>query len=208
MITKHEWWSTPVWEIETGFDEYFNMILNNELNDTSKNDKNITLTNFTNILECESECMKQLKEKIVESLYLCVSDYFKKSHPRGYEPYFTTSWLNYQKPGENFFLHDHPEMVMAFTYYLVSDENSGDLLLLDPRGSINWDWENCSFDKKYSGYTGSKCKTIKPKPGKLVFFPSYLLHMVEQNNSKRTRISISGNIRNGYEDNINICKIV
>ena len=50
MITKHEWWATPVWEIDTGFDEYFNLILHNELIDLAKVDKTIMDTQFTNIL--------------------------------------------------------------------------------------------------------------------------------------------------------------
>ena len=197
MITKHEWWATPVWEIDTGFDEYFNLILHNELTDLGKVDKTIMNTQFTNILSCETECMQKLKNKIDETLETIVGVYLRENHPKGYDLHHTNSWLNYQKPGESFFLHDHCEMVLVFTYYLVADENSGDLLLVDPRGSINWDWETCGYDSKYSGYTGAKCKNIKPKPGKLVIFPSYLLHTVDKNNSNRVRISISGNIRNG-----------
>ncbi len=34
-------------------------------------------------------------------------------------------------------------------------------------------------------------KKIIPKPGKLVFFPSYVLHSVDVNKSKNMRISLS-----------------
>ena len=32
-ITKHEWWSTPVWEVETGFDDQFNNKLLKEISE-------------------------------------------------------------------------------------------------------------------------------------------------------------------------------
>ena len=38
-----------------------------------------------------------------------------------------------------------------------------------------------------------KYKRIKPEEGKMVFFPGYLLHMVEENKSGETRISLSTN---------------
>jgi hypothetical protein len=30
-IVKNEFWATPVWEIDTGFDDYFNTILTNDI---------------------------------------------------------------------------------------------------------------------------------------------------------------------------------
>jgi uncharacterized protein (TIGR02466 family) len=77
---------------------------------------------------------------------------------------------------------------MAVVYYIYTPENCGDLLLVDPRNAPLWD--RISEDK----VDGIKYQRIKPKNGKLILFPGYVGHMVEQNKSNDTRISLATNI--------------
>jgi uncharacterized protein (TIGR02466 family) len=91
-------------------------------------------------------------------------------------------------------VHDHGGVIVACVYYVKAPENSGDLLLIDPRGSVNWDWES------KDGFDGAKYKRVKPKEGKLVIFPGYVLHAVDPNNSKEERVSIAINIHNAINN--------
>jgi len=62
------------------------------------------------------------------------------------------------------------------------------LLLVDARGG------GFFSQVREGNIQGVKSKRIRPEEGKLVIFPSYVIHMVETNLSKETRISISSNV--------------
>lgn len=95
--------------------------------------------------------------------------------------------VNIQYPGDMFPLHSHSHSHIACVYYLHVPENSGDLLLADPRGDTNW---NDRVDGRYSNVSYER---ITPKTGLMVFFPSYISHMVEPNKSDQMRVSVVSN---------------
>jgi uncharacterized protein (TIGR02466 family) len=183
MITKNEWWSTPIWEINTNFDEYFNLCFKNELLNligASEHNKSV------DIWTIDSDYCTQLKNKIYEMMNLVLPEHFSNYHEL--KPFISNGWVNQQKSGQSFPLHSHGESVMACVYYIEAYENSGDLLVVDPRGSSVWD------SNVENGVNSVKYKRIEPKTGKMVLFPSYVLHSVEENKSDKTRISIATNI--------------
>jgi uncharacterized protein (TIGR02466 family) len=85
-------------------------------------------------------------------------------------------------------MHDHPGSLFVIVYYIACEENSGDLILMDPRGYTNFDIQtgDGQYDAKY--------KRIKPQVGKMVMFPGYITHGVETNKSSKTRLSLATNI--------------
>ena len=183
MITKNEWWSTPLWEINTNFDEYFNLCFKNELLDligASEHNKSV------DIWTIDSDYCTQLKNKIYEVMDLVLPEHFSNYHKL--KPFISNGWVNQQKPGQSFPLHSHGESLISCVYYIEAYENSGDLLVVDPRGSAVWDLN------VENGINSVKYKRIKPKTGKMVLFPSYVLHSVEENKSDKTRISVATNI--------------
>jgi ectoine hydroxylase-related dioxygenase (phytanoyl-CoA dioxygenase family) len=167
---KHEFWVTPVWEIQTDFN---NSALLSELNNCKSSDgSSFNLWNYS------SPRISSLKDLIFSTVKECV----------GIEPVIMRGWINRQKPMESLPIHDHGVTVLACVYYVNAPDNCGDLLLVDPRGSHNWDIavEN--------NVIGVKHKRIKPVSGKIVLFPAYLLHMVEINRSTETRICVATNV--------------
>jgi uncharacterized protein (TIGR02466 family) len=70
--------------------------------------------------------------------------------------------------------------------YLKCPKDSGRLLLKDPRPAVY-------FNNSLIKNAGEEI-VIQPEEGLIVFFPGFLEHSVEQNNSNQTRISISFNI--------------
>jgi len=107
------------------------------------------------------------------------------------------SWFSHHNKNNWNTPHGHPLNFIVGVYYLKTNDKAGDLLLLDPRGSV-------SFNQYYD--TDSKCETvggrcyfrIKPKVGNLILFPAYVVHSVEPNLSEETRISLALNFQ--YKD--------
>ena len=74
-----------------------------------------------------------------------------------------------------------------------ADSVFADLVIVDPRGAHGFRKNNERFIYK----------RIKPKEGKIVFFPGFLAHSVEQNQSLEPRISLSSNVyvkSDGYKN--------
>ena len=93
-----------------------------------------------------------------------------------------------REPGKNLDVHAHGGIAFAAVYYVNVPDNSGDLLLLDPRGGVNW------FSETAGTNSSQIYHRIKPKAGHLVVFPGFLLHEVETNKSQDTRMCIANNI--------------
>lgn len=177
---KNEFWVTPVWEVKTGLTDDYNAKLLYALKVFGKKSYNLFSENIP--------ALEPLKRKVMEALELTVKDYFPEYYP--YNPVIYNGWVQSHKPGQMLHIHDHGGVILACVYYVKAPENSGDLLLVDPRGSVNWDWESSD------GFDGAKYKRIKPEAGKLVIFPGYVLHAVDPNSSNDERVSVAINIHN------------
>lgn len=185
-VTKKELFVTPVWEIDTKLDKKFNENLLKEINTFYQTQPKF---DFLDLWQANTPYINRMKKYIldvvrdetiseVSSVYQNKDDiiYF---HSRG--------WANYIPPGDSLSIHGHGTAKLAVTYYIDVPENSGDLLLIDPRGSVDWDLGR-------DGCTNSKFSRIKPKESMLVFFPGYVLHTIERNASTGVRISLTTNV--------------
>lgn len=181
---KHEWWVTPIWEIETGFDHDFNLRLLREI-DACRPDG----TGMFNIWNYKTPCITTLREKILHAVEQNASEYFPPFFK--FNPELTRGWVNRQRPNQTLALHDHGGTLLACSYYINAPEGCGDLLMVDPRGGVNWEW------LKDGDITGVKYKRITPTESKMILFPAYVMHMVDLNRSEETRISLATNIYNG-----------
>jgi uncharacterized protein (TIGR02466 family) len=79
--------------------------------------------------------------------------------------------------------HNHPVSALSAVYYVAVPKNSGDILLHDPRGGIDYSW--WSYNERRRPFV-----RITPKAGTMLIFPGYLVHSVEANLSRSPRISI------------------
>jgi uncharacterized protein (TIGR02466 family) len=180
-VTKTDMWVTPVWEIQTDFDEQFNNELLAEVGQYYDADG----ANF-NIWTANSPRLQELKNYTVKLIKAQTYDYIAPNI-KDFEFWHTRGWLNYHRPGQGMPIHGHGSPKIAMTYYVKAPEKCGDLLLIDPRNGCDWDSGN-------DGVNGTKFNRIRPEEGKLVFFPGFVLHMVEPNQSSQDRISITSNL--------------
>jgi hypothetical protein len=124
-----------------------------------------------------------LKEKVVPYIKQVASDC-------GLSDEFTVSARqNPMMPGKNNSPHHHPECMLAVVYYVKVPENSGDILLHDPRGSILWKDPQARTDVTWESYR--PYHKVTPVPGMLLIFPGYVIHSVESNLSQEMRLSIA-----------------
>ena len=106
-----------------------------------------------------------------------------------YHFYFDKPWININRKGASNVPHNHPGSFLAATYYIKTPPLCGDLCFYNPRSPI-------LFALKYSQYSNenSSIWKVSPKVGRLIIFPSDLLHGVEPNQSDEPRISLSFNM--------------
>jgi uncharacterized protein (TIGR02466 family) len=88
-------------------------------------------------------------------------------------------------------VHDHPNCVLSGVYYVQAPADCGDLFFIDPRDAVRM---NALPVTEYNQWTQGKV-VYKPIEGRMVIFPSFLLHGVGANMSDQERISISFNVR-------------
>ena len=86
--------------------------------------------------------------------------------------------------------HHHSNSDLSAAYYVSAHENCGDIVFYDPRPAPVHNHPISKTPNKFNATVNS----IKPEPGMLVLFPSYLEHSVNPNLSDKKRIVISFNI--------------
>lgn len=180
-MIRNEFWSTPVWQVDTELGDKFNASLLKEINAIQSPPG----SDF-NIWNYNTEAVNTLRHTILTIIGDVVAGEIPAHIKQKLE--LKRGWVNYHRTGESLATHNHGNATVVCTYYVKAPHNCGDLLLFDPRGGVNWGWE------VEGSIVGVKHIRMKPKEGSLVFFPGYLLHSVDVNRSPLPRISLSSNL--------------
>ena len=160
----------------------------------SKQDKGIVRTNVqgwhstTNMHE-----LPQFK-KLVDMLYACQKTIYEQEYYES-EPFLGNMWANINPPGGMNRAHQHPNSLWSGVYYIRVPENSGKLFIEDPRPG-----PQTYMPRRLENLPKALWRVVayEPKEGRMVFFPSWLPHGVDINQSKEQgeaswRISVSFN---------------
>jgi uncharacterized protein (TIGR02466 family) len=104
-------------------------------------------------------------------------------------------WININESG-NYGLNNNPPHIHAnyfvsCVYYVKASEKAGDLNLIAPFSNIEYCVPFSVIGKK-TVYNSPRW-TITPEPGKLIMFPSWVMHYVDGNLSQNDRISMAFN---------------
>jgi len=133
----------------------------------------------------------------LSTLQLCAA-YTHDRGMRGDLPRFEMGlemWANLSPPGASNQVHAHPGCVWSAVYYVDDggDLESGKLVLHDPRFPMN---RMAAPDLVFAagGVMEEMRVEIAPEPGKLIVFPSWLLHSVKPHRGARDRLSIAINV--------------
>lgn len=166
--------------IETFIDS-FSINLAKELSQTKINYDNLDFWTWEN----------PLKDKVKNTISKYAKSVIEKHYDSNIENILMgRSWVNFHKKTEELTAHQHGNSLFVCTYYIQCNENSGDLILIDPRGSMIIN----NFKSKQSVISTNTAR-VKAKNGGLIFFPGYLYRYVEKNLTENPRISISVNFK-------------
>jgi len=114
------------------------------------------------------------------------------------QPDLSGCWVNNIKPNAEKrshpeFAHAHVNSWISFVYYVNYSNDAGSLVFMAPTQSLEYTIPRHYI--KTSNIHNSARWMVLPYPGLAVAFPSWLIHYVEPNHSKDTRISIAYNFR-------------
>lgn len=173
----------------------------------------IKIISLSNYKEINTICKKSMNagfkknffenlndEDIIKTVGLFIKEtelYYNESTNQNVNVSITKSWFSHHNKYNWNTPHGHSSAFIVGVYYVETNDDAGDLLLLDPRGTVKF---NQLYDKDSKNETvGSRCYfKIKPKTGDLILFPAYIVHSVEPNLSDKTRISLAMNF--DYKD--------
>jgi uncharacterized protein (TIGR02466 family) len=104
-------------------------------------------------------------------------------------------WANVLPAGAVNQHHAHPGALWSAVYYVDDggDPENGPLILLDPRFPMN---RMYASDLVFAedGVAEETTVKVQPVPGRMVIFPSWLMHGVKPHQGGRDRISIAINV--------------
>jgi uncharacterized protein (TIGR02466 family) len=110
------------------------------------------------------------------------------------------AWANVNGPGDGNICHYHPGSFWSGTYYVAdggcaTDPSlGGEFEMLDPRGPGPGMYAPALKFAGEDGTSVGSAETIRPRPGLLMLFPSWLYHQVRPNRGTGLRISIAFNL--------------
>jgi hypothetical protein len=194
---QNMFWQSPIWEVQTKFNNEFNETLLQEIYGIGKDivlgedkDPKNSIWDYSrpNLDILKQEIVDIVTKKIVQNI-----PQLRMLNIRGCEHFM--GWVNVREPGERLEVHGHTESAIAATYYIKAKEGCGDLVAFDSANAI--DWLNNSLSKTPS----LRERRYKAVEGRLIFFPSYVLHGVDENKSDDLRISLSTDLRKVVEKN-------
>ena len=131
--------------------------------------------------------MPDLKKLILEQVNIFTTNYLKVVDA---EFYFLNSWINKHYPKDWAQDHMHENSILSGVYYLNTPKDGGGIVFV--KGMVNKKYFlNLTPNVSEYNYVTSKEMTFQVNQGKLVIFPSNLMHRVEENKSDKNRYSLA-----------------
>ncbi len=189
----HLFFSTPVWISEIENHE----IINKELSEFiyAKKNKDPIGKRKSNIKGWHSDHFNLQDNSLSNFLKSINSNIGKAISDMGWDTNsqivkITNMWSIINKRDSFNERHHHGNSALSAAYYVNANEDSGDIVFYDPRQAFTFSHpENSQINN-----LNAQVKSITPKKGMLVLFPSYLEHSVNPSKSKEDRVVISFNI--------------
>lgn len=144
------------------------------------------------LLDSEEPCLQKLVERITHFNQTAIRHFTLREHRDAPGAMQLEGWANIIRDGQYNLVHSHPNSAWSGVYYVDVGEptadhtHNGKLELLDPRPAAG-----LSYTEKSNVYGRL---LLSPRPGQLVFFPSWLQHQVHPFFGKGCRISIAYNV--------------
>ena len=189
----HLFFSTPVWIEQINNFESINSELKNYIyQEQEKNPGGVKKSNFngwhSETFDLKNQNLKNFINEISKNIGAAVNDMGWDLESQIVK--ITNMWAIINKNKAFNERHHHGNSALSAAYYVKAENNSGNIVFFDPRQANVFHHPSA---KKANDLNG-QIKSITPKAGTLVLFPSYLEHKVEENLSNEERIVVSFNV--------------
>ena len=189
----HLFFSTPIWASKIQNFENVNILMFEYITSLQKNDPlGIVKSNFkgwhSKNFDLKNEQPKNFIESIKNNINLAIDDMGWDHTKQSVNIKNIWAIINEKNAWNQ--KHHHSNSDLSAAYYVSAHENCGNIVFYDPRPAPVHNHPISKTANKLNATVNS----IKPEPGMLVLFPSYLEHSVNPNLSNKKRIVISFNI--------------
>lgn len=134
-----------------------------------------TTFNTCNNLFNETECNELRQWLIIAANEVWNKWNFANDIPR----FIHRSWVNLHPPGAYTDEHDHGQCHQTIVIYLKQPENGGNIMFRDP---LQYTFSSCPKVDR------NDWTTVNVNQNDVLFFPGFLHHMTEKNNSHEDRL--------------------
>lgn len=191
-----ELFSTPLFRFRLPESDAFNSTLLEEGARLRKKSDGVEKSNYGawhssgNLFKSSTECIVQLKTVAEAATYIATQN-VSPDLDLGTLKLDIFGWMNSTPAGGFNAPHTHPGAHWSGVYYVsqpaVEKGESGKIEFLNPRSDLpNW--------RVLKSPTFGAKRAIRPQPGELILFPSYLVHWVYPNETDEERVSIAFNM--------------
>ncbi len=189
----HLFFSTPIWTSKIDNYEKINNMMNNYIYKLKEKDpegviksnlKGWHSKNFDMKDEEPKNFIGAIKRNINEAINDMAWDL------KNQEVTLSNMWAIINKKGAMNQKHHHSNSDLSAAYYVTAKDDCGDIIFYDPRPGKVYKHPISNTPNLLNANNNG----VKPEPGMLVLFPSYLEHSVNPNTSDHERIVISFNI--------------
>ena len=187
-MIKEKYFPTVIYGEDLTLD---NNVLSQNIIEWSKQNKGLKKTNIKGWHSPTDMAIKPEYNNLTQSiLNMAVKVFDEELIAR--KPIIGNMWANINYLSAHNKPHTHPNSFFSGLYYVKTPNDCGRLTLEDPRPGP----QHLMPVKKPGTLPKDFWKTlfIEPKEGRLIIFPSWLWHSVEENKSFNDRISVSFNI--------------
>jgi len=189
----HLFFSTPIWTSKIDDYEKINNMMHNYIYNLQKKDpKGVVKSNLkgwhSKNFNIKDDEPKNFIEAIKKNINKAIND--MAWDLRSQEVTLSNMWAIINKRGAMNQKHHHSNSDLSAAYYVTAKEGCGDIIFYDPRPGIVYKHPISIKPNLLNAANNG----VKPEPGMLILFPSYLEHSVNPNMSDNERIVISFNI--------------
>jgi uncharacterized protein (TIGR02466 family) len=174
-----------------------NELMTQQIVEWSNRDKGVKKTNYKGWHSATDMHTRQEYKPLFNELFKMQNEIYQNEH-LDKVPRLGNMWANINPPGGLNMPHVHPNGLFSGVYYVKVPPDCGRLKLYDPRPGVQ-----TMMPTRKPGNPGRdlwRDVNLDAKVGRIIMFPAWLWHSVEENKSNDIRISVSFNfIQDGFQ---------
>ena len=194
MLIKEQFFPTTVYGKDIQLD---NNALAQHIINWSQQDQGVKKTNMNGWHSTTDMHLKEEYQPLVNELYKMQHEIYQEEW-LDRKPMLGNMWANINYSGGYNRPHVHPNCLYSGVYYVKTQPQCGELVVNDPRPGIQ-----TMMPTRKQGQPPKHLwreAHIEPVTGRLIMFPAWLWHCVEENKSNDVRISVSFNfVQEGFQ---------